>query len=140
MATSSRRFYRILKGSTRFQKVPPSSTKFYRVPEDSMEFQKVPPIGHRPRGSNHTRLQPLTYSCTTVLTSSSLAYNLNSHVTTPGTVNKALQDRYTQLSADADGWSAERHGNTRGSLCQQSRDKSCIIRKSQPWQGTTRSP
>ena len=38
-------------------------------------------------------------------------------------MNEALQDRYTQLSADADGWSAERHGNTRGSLCQQSRDE-----------------
>ena len=44
-------------------------------------------------------------------------------VTTPGTVSKALQDRYTQLSADADGWTAEKHGNTRGSLGQQSRDK-----------------
>ena len=38
-------------------------------------------------------------------------------------MNKALQDRYTQLSADADGWTAEKHGNTRGSLGQQSRDE-----------------
>ena len=54
------KWQRVPEDSMEFQKVPPSSTRFYRVPEDSMEFQKVPPIGHRPRGSNHTRLQPLT--------------------------------------------------------------------------------
>ena len=94
MATSSRRFHGVLKGSTRFQKVPPSSTKFYQVPEDSMEFQKVPPIGHRPRGSNHTRLQPLTDS------SSDASFNNSSGHLDATLITRSCQTQFKRKQKD----------------------------------------